>query len=149
MHPQDPTPPSRWRSPLGIFMLVAGAVVVHGLHALEKRFVHGDRIAVRGELRGHPLLDGLERVVHGTAGKPEEDLHGAGEIHSALLDSHDGVLEGGGLGVVDDKADFFELLLHPGLYGGLVVRVLQFVEDRGLEHERALGGKRVLHGVGA
>ena len=25
MHPQDPTPPSRWRSPLGIFMLVAGA----------------------------------------------------------------------------------------------------------------------------
>jgi hypothetical protein len=28
---QDPTPPSRWRSPLGIFMLVAGAVGVYYL----------------------------------------------------------------------------------------------------------------------
>ena len=31
MHPQDPTPPSRWRSPLGIFMLVAGAVGIYYL----------------------------------------------------------------------------------------------------------------------
>ena len=31
MHPQDPAPPSRWRSPLGIFMLVAGAVGIHYL----------------------------------------------------------------------------------------------------------------------
>lgn len=31
MHPQDPGPPSRWRSPLGIFMLVAGAVGIYYL----------------------------------------------------------------------------------------------------------------------
>lgn len=28
---QNPTPPSRWRSPLGIFMLVAGAVGIYYL----------------------------------------------------------------------------------------------------------------------
>lgn len=31
MHPQDSAPPSRWRSPLGIFMLLAGAVGIYYL----------------------------------------------------------------------------------------------------------------------
>lgn len=31
MDPQEPSAPSRWRSPLGIFMLVAGAVGVYYL----------------------------------------------------------------------------------------------------------------------
>jgi hypothetical protein len=31
MHPQHPAAPSRWRSPLDIFMLVAGAVGVYYL----------------------------------------------------------------------------------------------------------------------
>ena len=31
MGPQEPSVPSRWRSPLGIFMLVAGAVGVYYL----------------------------------------------------------------------------------------------------------------------
>jgi len=31
MHPEEPVAPSRWRSPLGIFMLAAGAVGIYYL----------------------------------------------------------------------------------------------------------------------
>ena len=60
MHPQDPTPPSRWRSPLGIFMLVAGAVGIW----MTREQAKGDVIAL-AMILGGALGNIVDRVRYG------------------------------------------------------------------------------------
>ena len=77
----------------------------------------------------------MESVVGVGGGDVEEGDGSAGEELAGALHGDDGVVEGGGVGVVGDGVDFFALLGHAGFDGGLVVGVFDLVEGGGLEGE--------------
>jgi hypothetical protein len=73
MGPQEPSVPSRWRSPLGIFMLVAGAVGVYYL--LTEHLTHVTQAIPYLFLLACPLmhfLHGHGHHGHRTRGRPED-----------------------------------------------------------------------------
>ena len=111
--------------------------VVQRLHAREELRVEVDGVVVRGELRRFLPFELLQRVVRVRLRQREEDLRGAGEEIAAALHRLDGVGEGRGVGAARDRVDLRELPLHPFLEGRLVVGVLDLVELRGIERQRA------------
>ena len=88
------------------------SLVVDGLDAGEELGVEGYVVAVGGEERRHLLLDGLHLLAVLTLGEVEEDGADLFQQLSAVFVSEDGVLEGGGLGVVHDGLDFGFLAVH-------------------------------------
>ncbi len=119
------------------------ALVVEGGDALEEGFVEVDGVGVGGEARGDLGLDVLEGGVGVGSGDGSEDGEDAGEETAGLLHRYEGVLEGGGSGVVGDEVDLGALLGHAGFDGGEIVGVFDAVEGRGLIGESAGGGEGI------
>src|SRR5690606_30988719 len=109
----------------------------------EQFGIEMDRVGVLGKLRRQRLLGGLQRLVGVRRGHGEEDRRGAGQQGAAALQRLDGVGEARRFGALGDLADFGQVLAHAFLDRRLVVRVLDVVEQRCLERQRAGGEERV------
>ncbi|MDE2082288.1 MAG: DUF2933 domain-containing protein [Burkholderiales bacterium] len=73
MHPQKPAAPSRWRSPLGLFMLAAGAVGIYYL--LTEHLTHVTQAIPYLFLLACPLMHyfhGHGRHGHRDHGQPDD-----------------------------------------------------------------------------
>ncbi len=123
-------------------------LVVQRLHAGEQLRVEVDFVLVRGQLRGDVFLDLLARFGAIGLDQAEEDARHAVQGLAAALHRHDGVVEGGRLGVVGDLADVGQVLAHAFFEGRRVVAVLDLVELRRLERQRAGAQQRVGGGFG-
>ena len=119
------------------------AAVVQRLDAGEQLAVEADGIGVRGELGGVLALQLLAVLVG--VGTDQREEHGGRAVQhlAALFHGNDGVFEGRGIGVVGDGLDFLQLLGHAGIEGGSEMAVLDLVELRVMQRQRALGEERV------
>lgn len=125
-----------------------GALVVDGLDAREQLRIQADFVLVFGQLRGDFFLDLLARFVGIGLDQAEEHARHAVQRFAAALKRFDGVVEGGRFGVVGDPAHFGQVLLHAFIEGRQIVTVLDAVERRGLERQRAGAQQGVGGGVG-
>ena len=127
--------------------------VVDRLDAGEQLGIEEDLVLVLGELGRDLGLDLLQRFAGVRAGQVVEHLAGAVEHDAAALHRHQGVVERRGLGVVGDRADLGEVLLHAFFEGRQVVLVADLREVRrqqrqGAGLEERIGGDRGGRGRG-
>ena len=118
-------------------------LVVDCLDTGEELGIEEDRILMRRQLRRFFCLYFLQRLVRVRLRQGEEDLRRTRQQCAALLHRHDRVVERRRIGIVRDRFDFRDLLLHPFLDRRLVVRVLDLIERRRLERQRAGRGEGI------
>ncbi len=122
------------RFPVQVQLVALG---VQGVDAGEQLGVQEDGVAMGGQLGRHVAVNGVERIVGvGALQVLERGLH-AGQQLARTLHGHDGVVEGGRLGVVGDGVDFLQLHAHALGEGGCEMLVLDLVEGRVFERQRA------------
>ena len=120
-----------------------GALLIDRIDTREELPVEVDCVLMRGKLRRFRSLDLLERIVGVGAGKcGEHQLHTAQRL-IGFFHRHDRVLERGRCGIVGDRVELGEAFGHGRVEGGREVGVLDLVEGRRLERQRAL-----LHEIG-
>ena len=114
-----------------------GALLVEAVDPREEGRIEEDLVPMRSELRRHLRLDLLHlRVSVGGTQRAEHGLYAVQETAN-LLERDEGVLERGRGRIVRDGLDFLEVRGHAGLESGHVVRVVDLVELRVMEWERA------------
>ncbi len=114
------------------------ALFVQRLDAGEELGIEVDGVAVRGELRRVVGAQLVARVVGVGADQVEEHGGGAVQHLAGLLQRDDGVVEGGRGRVAGDGVDLLQLLGHAGVEGGGEIAVLDPVELRVMQRQRAL-----------
>ena len=119
------------------------AALVERFDPREQLRVERDRVLVGRDLRRHLLLELLQRVVGVRARQRVEDELGPEERLAALLERDERVLEAGRRRVVGDRVDLGEMLPHAFLERRSEVCVLDPVERRRLERQRARCEQRV------
>ena len=126
------------------------ALVVQRLDAGEQLGVQADGVAMRGELRRVVRAQLVARIVGVRADQVEEHGGGAVQHLAALFHRDDGVLERGRGRVVGDGVHLLQLLGHAGVEGGCEVAVLDLVELRVMQRQRAFGEEGIggLGGLG-
>ena len=124
------------------------ALVVQRLHAREQLAVQRDGVLVRRQLRRHFGLHLLQCVIGVAAGQIEEHGGHAVEQLTGLLQRHDGVVEARRLLAVGNRRHLRQLFGHALLEGRREITVLDLVELRVLEGQRALGEERIAYGHG-
>ena len=106
------------------------ALVIDGLHTGEQTSVQRDVIAVGGELGGHLLAQCLQLSTGiGAVQSSEYQLYTT-QQSAALVKCHDGILEGGCRGVVDDGVNFFFLFFHSLQHSFAVILNGDFLKGR-------------------
>ncbi len=119
------------------------ALVVDGLDAGEEFGVEIDLVLMRGQLGRDLFLDFLACVAGIGLHQPEEDARHARERFAAALHRFDGVVEGRRFWVIGDLADVGQMLAHAFFERRQIIGVLDLVERRRLERQRAGGQQGV------
>ncbi len=122
--------------------LERGARGVDRLDAREQLGVEVDRVLMLRQFGGLGLLHLVEHVVGIGLDDAEEGLRYAIEHAARFLERDDRVVERGCGGVVRDRTDLDQIGRHRLLEARLIVAVLDDVEARRLEGQRAGGGER-------
>ena len=120
-----------------------GALVHQRLDALEQLVIEVDGVVVGGQLGRHFAVDRVKLVVGVGALQGREDGGGAGQQLARFFHRDNGVVEGRRVLVVGNRGNFRQVLAHAGHVGWLEVLVLDLVEGRVLEGQRARRGQRV------
>ena len=101
-----------------------------------------------GQLRREISLEFLEGGIGQRGGENAEGGARAVEQLAGALHGDDGVLEGGGGGIVGDGLVFLQILGHALVEGGGEMLVLDLLERRQVIGQRARRKQRVRGGVG-
>ena len=128
----------------GLLGVEWAVVVVYGLDAQPEVGVEHHAVAVLGQDGGHLLCQGVHLVVGVGTDEVEE---GVGDLRQgAVALGYDGVLEGGGFGILRDALYVGHVALHAFHHGSFVVLEADLVEGDGVEWGAVgLIEKRVLH----
>ena len=125
------------------FEMDVAALIIDGLHTREELGVQEDRVGVSGELRRLIGLHLVERVV-GVGLHHTEERTGRAIKHAArLLKRHDRVRKRRLRFAVCNRLDFGDLLLHALFESGLIIAVVDLVEGRRVQRQRAGLGERI------
>ena len=115
------------------------AVLIHIVDALEEFRVHHDGVAVLREHGQYLFGDGHHLVVGEAFIEVEKHIAHAVENLPRLVERQNGVLEGRGLGIVDNRVNFGLLFSDTRLKSRQIVFVFDLVERRHLERCRVFG----------